>query len=257
MQDLRRFSSLLSEFNLEEREARVYLSCLKLGQATAGQISDDATIQRTYTYPILESLFDKGLVSEVEIRGKKTYSAVSIEHFKEIQANKLARLEATLPELKALQLLVGDRPKVRFLEGKEGIFAAQQETLELPRGGEILAYATAEGFYKHDPDFALRGIRERVKRGIRARALAADTEETRKYTDHDKKQLRTTRLVPAETFPFTNEINIWSNKVSIMSMQGELLAVVIESESVASTQRSIFELAWLGAASFPVNKKHP
>jgi len=53
--------------------------------------------------------------------------------------------------------------------------------------------------------------------------------------------------VPADRFLFANEINIYGNKIAIMSMQGEYLAVIIESESVARTQRTIFELAWAGA----------
>jgi hypothetical protein len=56
--------------------------------------------------------------------------------------------------------------------------------------------------------------------------------------------------VPAGQFPFTNEIDIYGNKVAILSYTGELLAVIIESESVARTQRMIFELAWLGAGKF-------
>lgn len=244
------FEQLLKDFGLEEREAVVYLTCLRLGQTTPNIISRESDIQRTYVYNILDDLFEKGLVSVVEIRGKKTYSAISAENFKALQANKLRRLESILPELKAFAAPIGDRPKVRFYEGKEGIFIAQQETLKMPRGSELLAYATGEGLYKHDPDFAMDYIRQRVKKGIIARSLAADTPETRKFTDNNNEQLRITRLVPADLFPFTNEINIWENKVSIMSVQSDFLAVVIESESIARTQRSIFELAWRGAAEF-------
>lgn len=250
MKETADYIELLRDFGLEDREAKVYLTCLRLGQATPNLISHESGIQRTYVYNILVDLFEKGLISEVEIRGKKTYSALSIEQFKALQAEKMRRLESLVPELKAFERAVGDRPKVRFYEGKEGIFIAQQETLTLPRGSEILAYATGQGLYQYDPDFALSYIRQRAKKGITARSLAADTPETRQFTDKNKEQLRTTRLVPADQFPFTNEINIWGNKVSIMSMQGQLLAVVIESESIARTQRSIFELAWRGAANF-------
>ncbi len=250
MLEMNQYLELFSEFGLEERETQVYLTCLRLGQATPNTISRESAIQRTYVYSILGELFAKGLISEVEIRGKKTYSALPIERFKILQAEKMKRLEALLPELRAFQQGVGDRPKVRFYEGKEGIFIAQQETLSLPRGSEMLAYATGEGLYQHDPEFALRYIRQRAKKGIIARSIAADTPATRRFTDKNSEHLRTTRLVPQDQFPFTNEINIWGNKVSIMSMQGQLLAVVIESESIARTQRSIFELAWRGAADF-------
>lgn len=254
MEELTHYINLLHDFGLEEREAKVYLTCLRLGQVTPNVISRESGIQRTYVYNILNDLFEKGFISEVEIRGKKTYSALSIEQFKAVQTDKMRRLEALIPELKVFERAVGDRPKVRFYEGKEGIFIAQQETLTMPRGSEILAYATGEGLYEYDPEFAMRYINQRVKKGIIARSLAADTPGTRKYTDKDTEHLRITRLVPQDQFPFTNEINIWGNKVSIMSMQGQFLAVVIESESIARTQRSIFELAWRGSAEFKSRK---
>lgn len=56
-----------------------------------------------------------------------------------------------------------------------------------------------------------------------------------------------TRLVDKERFPFTNEINIFRNKMIIMSY-ADLLGVMVESEVIAKTQKSIFELSWLGAS---------
>ena len=53
-------------------------------------------------------------------------------------------------------------------------------------------------------------------------------------------------LISKERLVFSNGINIYNNKVAIFSFP-ERIGVIIESEKIAETQRSIFELAWLGA----------
>lgn len=237
----------LIDLGLKDNEAKVYLATLKLGQATVSQIADSADVQRTFVYDILNDLQEKGIVSEIEIRAVRHYSAVSIERFAEIQKKKFAAFEALVPDFKAMEKSVGDRPRVRFFEGAEGVKQALYSTLDQPDGSQILAYATAEGFYSDEPDFVNNYIKLRVKKRIFSKCIGPDSDINREYVKHDEEHFRQTILVPHHKFPFTNEIDIFENKVLILSLIGELLAVIIESESVAKTQRAIFELAWLGA----------
>lgn len=236
----------LTNFGLRPLEATVYLTSLKLGQATVGKISRDSGIQRTFVYDLLNELGEKGMISCTEIRGVKNFSAISFESFKRIQENKVKKFEALLPELRLLEKSVGDRPKITMYEGRDGLIAAQYDTLQYPNS-EILAYAASEGLYYDEPGLAKNYIKERVKNKIKVRAICPDSEPLRSYVERDKAELRASRVVPADRFPFTNEIDIYGNKVAILSYTGELLAVIIESESVAKTQRMIFELAWIGA----------
>jgi len=237
----------LSSLGLKDQESKVYLALLKLGQARVGQIADESGVQRTFIYDILDDLQETGLVSEVEIRGRKRFSPVSLEQFKRIQENKLERFEKLIPEMKALISAVGDRPKVQFFEGLEGIRSAQNDTLSLPPGSEFLSFSTGEGLYEEYPEYAIEYVRSRVKKKITVRAIAPDDPSTQRFAKDDEKHLRRTRLIPRDKFVFGNEINIYGDKVMIMSLKGELIAVVIESEVTSQTMRSIFELAWLGA----------
>ena len=237
----------LIELGFDENEAKIYLACLNLGQSPAGKISKSCGVQRTFVYDILAELIKRGIASVVEARGMKYFNVISVDKLKGLHERKLQKFEKFIPELRALEKIGGDRPKVRFFEGREGLLEAQYDTLNLPKGSEILAYATSKGLYYDDPDFARKYIEQRINRQIGVRAIVPDTEETKKMLPFNKDQLRTSKVVPFETFPFTNEIDIYGNKVSIMSYVGELIAVVIESESIAKTQRMIFELAWLGA----------
>ena len=239
----------LTNFGMRPLEATVYLTCLKLGQATVGRISQESGIQRTFVYDLLNELQEKGIISCTEIRGVKNFSAISFASFKRLQENKVKKFEAALPELCLLEKSVGDKPKITMYEGREGLIAAQYDTLQCPNT-EILAYAAGEGLYYDEPGFAKNYIKERVANKIKVRAICPDTPSLKPYVLSDREQLRTSRIIPADKFPFTNEIDIYGNKVAIMSYTGELLAVIIESESVAKTQRMIFELAWRGAKDF-------
>lgn len=241
-----KFIQQLEKFGLKPQEAVIYLACLKLGEASVGQIAKESGVQRTFIYDVVDDLVKMGLFSQVENINIKKYSAVSVKQFKRVQTEKLREFEEIMPELIALESS-GASPKVKFFRGAEGIQAALQDTIDQPQGGKIIAYATGEGYYDSDPIFINQYLKERIKKKISVQAIGPDNPINREYVVHDKEQMRQTRLVPAEKFPFSNEIDIYGNKVAIMSLQGELLAVIIESESIAKTQRAIFELAWLGA----------
>ncbi len=140
------------------------------------------------------------------------------------------------------------KPKIRFYEGIEGIKLVLNETLDIPAGEEILAYSSAESIHQYLGDeYVSYYLSMRIKKRIRQRAIAEDSEEAREHQKNDIQELRKTRLINQELFPFSNEINIFKNKICIISYK-DLLGIIIESTEIAKTQKSIFELAWLGAS---------
>ena len=59
-------------FNLDEKEAAIYLAALETGIATAREIAKKAGIQRTYFYDLSEKLLRLGLLQQIN-KGKKRY----------------------------------------------------------------------------------------------------------------------------------------------------------------------------------------
>jgi hypothetical protein len=70
----------------------------------------------------------------------------------------------------------------------------------------------------------------------------ADTPLARERKANDEKEYRSTSLVPKEDFPVPADIEIYNNKVMIASWK-EKLGIIIESEEIATTLRSVFKLA--------------
>lgn len=66
----------LKALGFSDKEAKVYLTCLKNGACTVKRISEDCGVKRPTTYVMLKSLMEKELVSLVK-RGKKTFFLAS------------------------------------------------------------------------------------------------------------------------------------------------------------------------------------
>lgn len=69
----------LQGMGFTEKEARVYLTCLKNGPCTVKKLSEDCGVKRPTTYVMLKSLMEKEMV-ELLKRGKKTYFAATHPH---------------------------------------------------------------------------------------------------------------------------------------------------------------------------------
>jgi HTH-type transcriptional regulator, sugar sensing transcriptional regulator len=242
------YLELLANFGLKAKEAKVYLATLRLGQATVSKVAKESKVERSFVYNILDDLAKRGLVSLTEIKGKKHYQAISIESLKFLLEEKFERFKAFIPELKGLEKSkIG--PNVRYFEGRDGLITIMQDTLNQPAGSENLNYLNMKGFWTDKEDaFSKWYVEERVRRKINLRMISPDNEESRWYAERDKLQKRQTRIVPTKDFPFESHIEIYGNKVAIISpIETELIGIIIESEAIAKTQRMIFELAWRGA----------
>lgn len=242
------YKSYFTNLGLKPNEAKVYLACINLGPTTVSNISVLSGLQRTYVYDILEDLNIKGLVSYSKKDNITIFTALPLAKFEAIYRQKLARYRAILPQLEMFEKRGVNLPKVRYFQGLDGVKSAVMDTLSVGRGGEILLYFTGVNLWEKERTFAQEYIDKRVRMNIRIRAIAEDNPETRFWTNKDRDVLRTTRLVKPGLFPFTNEIDIYGDKVLFTSLTDEILAVAIESKSIATMQRAIFDLAWKGAA---------
>ncbi|MDD4990554.1 MAG: helix-turn-helix domain-containing protein [Candidatus Pacebacteria bacterium] len=115
---------LLTKFGLNEKEIKVYLTCLETGTAYAGHITKKSGLNRSTCYVILEQLIKKGLVSKSGNEKKFQFSAEKPERLlsliKERQAQDAIlekELANLLPELQSSFNRNKDFPKIKFLKG--------------------------------------------------------------------------------------------------------------------------------------------
>ena len=246
---------LFSALDFSPKEQSVYLATLELGEAPVSPIARRAKINRTTAYDILQSLISKGLVAKSEKAKKLHYSALGTEGLETyLQAQtmewqeKLSTFRALRPELSALLGSAGVRPIVRFFEGKMGL---KEVLLDQIRGGheEILTYSIASKIVQTFGSYLKTYTRQKSRTDIVTRLIATDEPELdeylKTYYGAQSTRLFQVKRVPPAEFPFESEINIYGDKVALISLGAkEPTAVIIESPTLAKSQRLIFELLW-------------
>lgn len=232
---------LFQNLGVDGKEARIYLAALEVGSSPVSSIAAKSRMNRVTTYGILEKLVKKGMVSFMIKRGVKYFHATDPELLLKEYQKRLRDLEKALPDLKRLY---GEtpHPKVSYFEGVEGIKTIYQDTL-LART-EILNFCNSKEIREFWPEYDDAYVSERVKRKICLRGIAPDDEYGKRVRSQDRSMEREIRLIPQDKYNFSNDVNIYDNKVAIISFQHEPIGMIIENSEIANTQRTIFEMVW-------------
>lgn len=237
----------LQEFGLSEKEARVYYASLELGNATADQISKQAEVNRSTTYVQIEQLMHTGLMSTHDVGKKTFYSAESPDNLKRIFQHKIEGLQAKataldtfVPELGRIFDSAGERPVVRYFQGKEGLITMRNEVLK-SKNKEIYIAVSFDDLWKvfaDDMEALFAWSAERAKKKISSKVLYTKTGDDVEPTEDNY-----LHRIDKDQYPFESDVYIFDNKVALASLKGNVVGVIIESQPIAKTIRSIFELA--------------
>ncbi len=155
------------------------------------------------------------------------------------QKNLARNASELLPELISLHK-VGDRPRVRCYEGLAGLEYVYEDTLSSKE--DIYSTSDYEEMHKTLPKYFDTYYARRVKKGIFIHTFVADTPLAHIRKANDNKEARETFLIPKDKFPVPTDIEIYGKKVMFASWR-EKLGVIIESQEIATTLRSVFKLA--------------
>ncbi len=244
----------LLQLGLNDEEAELYLALLELGGGFASQLAKKVTRKRSSSYHTLARLVEKGLASRTTRGRTSFYIPEEPEQLVRLARKRLDAVERVLPELRSIQNTIASKPKVKFYERASGIEEIFEETLQAE--GEILGYTNLSLLIELLPGFFRRYTRERLKRGIKVRYLsprpATGIDLVEEFlTEGGDPQLLEILFINPEQFPFENEVAIYGDKVAVMSLsKREQIALLIESKTVSTTMKAVFDLAWIGASNF-------
>lgn len=245
----------LIELGLTEEEAKVYLATLELGGSYVSLIAKKAGVNRVGCYHTLAKLEKKGIITCFSHNNIKYFTVESPRLLVNKQQEMLNKAKLLLPELLTLTSSSSYKPKIHYFEGIDGIKHILEDAIN--QKDEIIGYTNLENLpkiipHKYLQDYARRKISQKIK----TRMLSPLSDSGRKYLktfyppDFDRNLVEIMFVNPKEFF-FEYEINIYENKVAILSLSAEEpIGLIIESPIYAKTQKGIFNLAWLGATSF-------
>ncbi|MEK7145075.1 MAG: helix-turn-helix domain-containing protein [Patescibacteria group bacterium] len=256
-------ASRLEKAGLSDKGAAVYAALLALGGAYPSHLAEVTRLNRSTVYKVLLDLSVKGLVSEIQ-KGKKLYYQVArpsrLLRYTERRVRQAGetheQAKDILPELERLYSNLPNKLKVQYFEGPEEIMRVYDDHITKQKPYEMVCFASSTEIYNFLPkQFFAKYRKAKERLGIITRGILPDRPLDRAwgdqlYGDVPNNIKPTARYIPHEQFPFQGEITAYGDsKVSIINLKENIVtAVIIEDQSFNRAMRTIFELAWKGAA---------
>jgi len=229
----------LQKYGLSEKEAEIYLACLKAGDVTANKISEITGIRRSTVYEVLEALKKKGIVTSFRKNNKYYFNAVKPNVLINLLKEKERLIKEILSSLKKLIQSSYEKPKVELFEG---ITAIKNVVLDMLNHKEILSYGASQKgepvFDSFIENFARRRVEKKIKmRGVFEKEFSKhmSDEEIKKYT-----KIRTNALLKEHNSVYF----IYGKNLLVINLEPELVAIKITSSLLAESQKKIFEILW-------------
>jgi sugar-specific transcriptional regulator TrmB len=242
------FEKYLQDIGLSEKEAAVYLALLAVDNASVVALAQKTKIKRPTVYVTLSLLAKKGLVSEAPI-GKKTHYHAEpperlhtfVEQRKIVLEEQAEKLKDIIPQIKSIQRESGERPVVKYFEGKDGVLSSLEEFVESEdtEGTMYLVYPRdlLEEIFTDADRKRYRGIR--LNKHIKSNALY-----TYKKGDIPSDATGERIKIDGEKYPISCDIAMYKDRVRINILGEKLSGVFIRSKNFAETMQSIFRLAF-------------
>ncbi len=236
----------LEYLGLSEKEALIYLNLLKVDSLSAIELSRLTDIKKATTYVVIEDLVKKNLVKEVQVGKRVHFQAESPEKFRTMYENRkndideqLRRVDSIIAELKSIERKSGERPILKFYEGK---VAVKDEIAEYVRQ-EGFSEGEDYGIYSYDlmdKIFSKKDIESmdnaRIKNNIRFNAIYTGSG---KYYEKNKNQQLI--KIDQEQFPIACDIGIYNDEVRIHTLGKDVFGIRIKNKEIATTLKSLIK----------------
>lgn len=241
------FEKYLQVIGLSDKEAAVYLALLQVDHAPVITLAEKTKIKRPTVYITLESLAKKGLVSQTQI-GKKTHYQAEpperletfVERQKVVLEEHSRRLKDIIPQIKSIQREGGERPVVKFFEGRDGAVSAYEEFYSENSGTTV-----KDGYFVYPRDLLLRIFTNEESKKFRELRKKKDIFAHSIYTDagegmSDDKDSRRVRLDRGK-YPLACDIGIIGDTVVITTLGERVSSLFIKSKDIAETLVSLIK----------------
>ncbi|MCX6808428.1 MAG: hypothetical protein NTW50_02055 [Candidatus Berkelbacteria bacterium] len=247
-----KYSQLLVDLGLTEKEAKIYETLLDTGQQGIKKLLESTPYKRGDLYNILYSLRDKGIIEQtlrnrrIEFRALHPQTLINfLNRKKENIKTAEVSLEAQMANLITDYSLFATKPTVSYFEGIEGLEKIYTLLNTSCRKDILLIRSIYDDDTKEEIELIGSQFKKQIKLGIKTKALTPKDENALEtYWQNDKKYLIERRIVERYKFSLPAQIMVWGNSVAICSMRKTGVSTLIEDKDIAQTFKIIFEYIW-------------
>ncbi len=234
-------NKVLEKIGLTKNESAIYLALVELGPSNISKISQKTAIHRPLIYKALPSLLEKKLITQNHRQNRMIYMAEPPNRLEAIFDDLKIDLFEILPDLEDSYSSNEQKPKVRFLEGKDGTKRIFDDIVRsLKKGDVFYRYSSNRDGQEKKDKYVPRGYRKMRD----AKQLQREVITNEQTSKHKIQKLdRFVKTMPGDFGPFEHNVTevIYGNKVAFIDYNSET-AMVIESKRIAEFQKHIFKM---------------
>ncbi len=229
----------LKELNLSEKEIKVYLALLMLGQSPVNIISKKSHINRVTTYDILKALTERGFASYVIKSGVRYFEAVDPTKFIDDLKEKQEKIEEVIPELHSIRASILKKPEIETYEGIQGLKSIFNDILKENKETHFIgAPKMLDSLEFYFPHF----IKQKRKQNIFSRVITHDCKAMRKYKKEAPKPYITMKFINE---PISITKIIYGSKMAILTFKEKAsVGTIINNKELVDTEKRLFEIVW-------------
>lgn len=233
-------SKILEQIGLSKNESEIYLALLDLGPSSISKISEKTAIHRPLIYKALPELLEKRLVSQNQKGKSILYTAEPPNRLESIFDDLRYQFFELLPDLEDTYDSNNKKPKIRFLEGKDGTKRVFDDVVRsLKKGDTFFRYSSNKnGQEKRDRYLPKSYLTMRDNKKLERQVITNDQTAQQKQQKID----RFIKIMPEDFGEFDFNITeiIYGDRVAFIDYNSET-AMIIESKTIADFQKHIFK----------------
>lgn len=237
---------LKADFTPSQAEILNFLYVNK--EAKASNIAKGIKRSRAIVYKDVEELAKMGIIEKKErLNQVAVFSAGHPSLLKKLLTKREAQLkkdkkmlESYLPDIISSYNLINNRPGIKFYEGVEGLKNIYEEILDEGKDFHLIRTAYEPVYNDKIAPVVGEFIERRIRKNIKVTAIIpSDVEDSAK----DARWLMQRFNVDKEMYSAPVEVDIFGDKIAILSFSEELIGVVVESKQIAQSLKQVFALA--------------
>ncbi len=239
--------STLAGLGLSGKEIEMYLTLVKVGSAPASVLAQRTGMVKSTAQYTCKQLKKKGIASVAEKNDTYIYTAEPPEKLLLLldrQRQEIGRKEQAVQEIvDPLRRMMNPHsilPRVQFFEGKESMIELYDKILE--QRAPIDSFEDMGNMQTFIPEYCAEFVRKRIALQTWNRVICAATNTV---NPDNPKEFRKVRMLPVELFPFTGDIKISKDLVSIFSFDhNTAVGIAIRHADIARNFQVLFESYW-------------
>ncbi len=239
----------LLSLGLTTTEAALYLAGLEVSDCTPQSLAKHTHIKRPTVYHALDTLKEKGLVTEHRVGTKTHFTMAHPEYVRRLVDLRRAELDAQATQLDTIIPVLAslhaeaEKTEVTHHMGLGGAKLVMDAAFRCKsKHWDIIA--PYHNFLRDEKEFSEQYLRTRKVRGITARTLWELKKEDRPLTPEEFETRNPRILPPALKGKFESMIIIFDDKIALFTSHKNLSAILITSKETHALFQAMFNGLW-------------